>query len=254
MVLTCPCVQGRVEVLSTYVSRQSATPRKPSVYLLASHPLVLSEFNRLLSDGPFRVQPQKVQPTTANLESIVISRADVYVMDYNGGAVSAPMLLSAIMRQYPDARVLLVGDRFDDQTAFPLLGMGAKGLLEHAVLASQIESALKAVASGSYWVPRSVLSRFVDHVLKAHPGLPSPSATALSRREKEVAEALLENLSNKEIANRLNISERTVKFHVSNLLEKFGVGRRADLIVMRYQQASKVMPPIAPSNVGTPVN
>jgi DNA-binding NarL/FixJ family response regulator len=48
---------------------------------------------------------------------------------------------------------------------------------------------------------------------------------------------LLQNLSNKEIANKLNISERTVKFHVSNLLEKHGVRRRADLIVMRFQEA-----------------
>ena len=48
-------------------------------------------------------------------------------------------------------------------------------------------------------------------------------------------DALLQNLANKEIGDRLNISERTVKFHVSNLLQKFGVHRRADLILMCYQ-------------------
>jgi DNA-binding NarL/FixJ family response regulator len=46
----------------------------------------------------------------------------------------------------------------------------------------------------------------------------------------------LENLANKEIASRFNISERTVKFHVSNLLSKFGVRRRADLILLCYQR------------------
>jgi DNA-binding CsgD family transcriptional regulator len=57
----------------------------------------------------------------------------------------------------------------------------------------------------------------------------------VSGREKEVLARLLENKSNKEIANVLNISERTVKFHVSNLLSKYGVQRRADLIVLCYQ-------------------
>jgi DNA-binding CsgD family transcriptional regulator len=46
------------------------------------------------------------------------------------------------------------------------------------------------------------------------------------------------NLANKEIGNKLNISERTVKFHVSNLLNKFGVRRRADLILLCYQKRS----------------
>jgi DNA-binding NarL/FixJ family response regulator len=62
------------------------------------------------------------------------------------------------------------------------------------------------------------------------------TATELSKREQEVLEALLENLANKEIASRFNISERTVKFHVSNLLSKFGVRRRADLILLCYQR------------------
>ena len=49
-------------------------------------------------------------------------------------------------------------------------------------------------------------------------------------------DSLLENLSNKEIASKLNIAERTVKFHVSNLLNKFGVRRRADLILLTFQR------------------
>ena len=63
-----------------------------------------------------------------------------------------------------------------------------------------------------------------------------------SRREQEVLDCLLENLANKEIADRLNISERTVKFHVSNLLSKFGVRRRADLILLSMQGRAVATP------------
>jgi DNA-binding CsgD family transcriptional regulator len=64
---------------------------------------------------------------------------------------------------------------------------------------------------------------------------PAANAPGLSRREQDVLEALLQNMSNKEIATRLNISERTVKFHVSNLLAKFSVQRRSDLILQSLQ-------------------
>ena len=85
-----------------------------------------------------------------------------------------------------------------------------------------------------------MLSGFVDSVLTG-PGTRRVNlevSSELSRREQEVLSGLLENLANKEIAGKLNISERTVKFHVSNLLSKFGVRRRADLILLCFQQRS----------------
>lgn len=214
--------------------------------------MVLSEFHRLLSDAPFRVQPEKLPPTVTDWTTVSVPQAGVYVIDYNGNPAATTGLVSSIVNRYPDARVLLIGDKFDDATAFPLLRIGVKGLLEHTVLASQLQSALQSVGKGGYWVPRDVLSRFVDFVLKAgHPAVPPPLATALSRREREVADSVLENMSNKEIAKKLNISERTVKFHVSNLLQKYRVGRRADLIVLYYQEASRGMTAKPPSGSGT---
>jgi DNA-binding CsgD family transcriptional regulator len=57
----------------------------------------------------------------------------------------------------------------------------------------------------------------------------------MSKREEEVVELLMQNLSNKEIGSKLHMSERTAKFHVSNLLAKYGVQRRADLILLFVQ-------------------
>jgi DNA-binding NarL/FixJ family response regulator len=108
---------------------------------------------------------------------------------------------------------------------------------------------VREVANGGYWVPRTLLSRFVDFILSRSAGTKTISGTVtLSRREQDVIGCLLDNLSNKEIANKLNISERTAKFHVSNLLSKYGVGRRADLILLWYQrQAGSTGPAIANS-------
>jgi DNA-binding CsgD family transcriptional regulator len=59
----------------------------------------------------------------------------------------------------------------------------------------------------------------------------------LTRRQREVLEAVLDNLTNKEISKRLSISESAVKFHVSSLLGRFKARRRSELIVMYYEFA-----------------
>ena len=222
------------------MTRSPASTRNLSVCLLASHPLVLAEFQRVLSHTSVRVQPKQVQPLLS--DEGTIPRAGVYVIDFEGNRVATEALVARIMEQFPDSRLLVVGSDFNDEIAFPLLRVGVKGLLEHGHLTDQLERALQSVANGGYWVPRTLLSRFVDAVLKKgiHGTTMSPR-TGLSRREKEVVQGLLDNLSNKEIASKLYISERTVKFHVSNLLQKFNVRRRADLIVLAFQEWSGSM-------------
>ena len=96
------------------------------------------------------------------------------------------------------------------------------------------------MARGGFWVPRELLSRFVDSLLQTGAARHTLHPAGLSSRENDVLDCLLENLSNKEIGSRLSISERTVKFHVSNLLGKFGVQRRADLILQAYQARTPV--------------
>jgi DNA-binding NarL/FixJ family response regulator len=133
---------------------------------------------------------------------------------------------------------LVVGDELKEAESHALLRQGVKGILSYAEARQQLARALPQVAAGGIWVPRPVLSRFVDSILSSTQGrrLRADSPSELSRREQEVLSGLLENLANKEVADRLHISERTVKFHVSNLLAKFGVRRRADLILLCYQR------------------
>ncbi len=131
---------------------------------------------------------------------------------------------------------MVLADNFADAQAFPLLQGGVKGLLTYEEASEQLPRAIEALGAGSYWVPRTLLSRFVESILrKAHPRLSGALTNDVTRREQQVLGALLENLSNKEIASRFNIAERTVKFHVSNILSKFGVQRRADLILLAAQ-------------------
>ena len=145
-----------------------------------------------------------------------------------------------VLGGHPSGRVIVAADSFDQAGAFALLRLGSKGLITFADANGQLGRAVQEVASGGFWVPRSLLSRFVDETISSVRRPRGPVGPArLSRREREVLDALLENLSNKEIASKLNMSERTAKFHVSNLLAKYGVRRRADLILLTYTQLSR---------------
>jgi DNA-binding NarL/FixJ family response regulator len=211
------------------------------VCVLSPHPLVLSEFSRVLTGPGFQLITRQLESMLGpDLRRLVVPRALVYVVDAHASQPATAALLANILEHQKNARLLVVAEKFTANESHDLLRLGAKGLLTYAEAREQLPRALPLVASGGFWVPRSLLSEFVDSILTNAHGrrLKVETATQLSKREQEVLDALLENLANKEIASKFNISERTVKFHVSNLLSKFGVRRRADLILLCYQRRS----------------
>jgi DNA-binding NarL/FixJ family response regulator len=213
------------------------------VCLLSPHPMVLDEFHRLLEDSGFQITSKQLDSMLApDLRNLDVPKAAVYVVDAHAARQATGALLGNILDRFSSARLLVVGDNLKDADSFSLLRQGAKGIMSYAEAREQLPLALPQVAAGGIWVARPVLSRFVDSILSGTQGrrLRVDSPNELSRREQEVLASLLENLANKEVADRLHISERTVKFHVSNLLAKFGVRRRADLILLCYQRRGGV--------------
>ncbi len=180
----------------------------------------------------FRPLTYKFEETAQADRTRRIPRAAVYVVDSPSEGRDAEIPLSEILAQYPGGRVLVLAEDLADANLFRFLRLGAKGVLRYSDVRSQLTQALRTLAGGGFWVPRTSLSRFIEKTFRANRKL-HPAAASLSRREREVLELLLENLSNKEIASRLHISSRTAKFHVSNLLAKYGVGSRVDLLLMR---------------------
>jgi DNA-binding NarL/FixJ family response regulator len=219
---------------------RNSRPHRLKVCLLSPHPLVRSEFERVLPENAFQISFRQLNSSApSEIKQLPIPKSPVYVID---GQASTPVihaLIEGILESNAKARVLVLASKHNDDSTFEFLRLGVKGLLAYGQATKQWQDALPLVAAGGYWVPRSVLSRFVESIIGTRKSNMSRNKTpgTLSRREREVLESLLRNLSNKEIASQLNISERTVKFHVSNLLAKHGVRRRADLIVMRFQEA-----------------
>lgn len=216
----------------------SSRKKRVTVCVIAAHPMVLAQLQRILNAAPLFVDNQRLAVVGA--ESVQLPKATVYVLDAASCPEGPVARVAQLLQEEPGANVLVLGERFDEAVSFELLNLGVKGLVTHESMAQQLPRALETICSGGLWVWRKMLSKFVDSLVGAsrtqQDTVHAPDVR-MSQRERQIANALLKNLTNKEIANELNISERTVKFHVSNLLSKFKVQRRSDLLVLWYGQA-----------------
>ncbi len=139
---------------------------------------------------------------------------------------------------HPACAVLAIVTSLRDALVFPLLRLGVKGLIVCSDIPRDLARAASMLRAGGYWISRMVLSRFVDAVLpdlKTRPPLAvSPEVTS---EEREVLHLALDNLSVKEIAKRLSLSEQMVNLHISRIFRKFRVGRTTDLILLWLHQS-----------------
>jgi DNA-binding NarL/FixJ family response regulator len=197
------------------------------------------QFARLLKHSDFDVVLcQELLLPDAGVEAFDAREPCLAVIDASD--VMATLEFVRLLRlEQRTVHLLVLLPKLEDAIASPLLRLGVKGLLTYEQAPHELTRAARQVGAGMYWVPRELLTRFVESILPEVRGCKALDCeTGISRRERDVLDLLLVNLSNKEIAAKLFISERTVKFHVSNLLAKFGVQRRADLIVLWMQRTS----------------
>jgi DNA-binding NarL/FixJ family response regulator len=208
---------------------KTAKPFELSVCIFSQHSDVLRELQQILTKSPFAVFARPLMATSPRVfPKLDLPAAKVYLVDARADSSITRFILASIRNSHPGAGVIVVGKQLTDFNNLSFLRMGARGLLTYEEAHKQLIRAIPLVASGGFWVPRSVLSDVVDSMLAGR-------KYSLTPLEQKVFRSLLENLSDKEIAGKLAIAQRTVKFHVSNLLNKFGARDRSDLLRMAFQ-------------------
>ena len=134
-------------------------------------------------------------------------------------------LLSLVSELRENARTLVIGDVTSPLYLRHLFLAGIHGFIDYADVKSQFRPALAAIRDGRLWMPVQTAEGFSPWLEdKARMGFASPGV--LTPQEGIILSLLSRNLSNKEIGNRLRISERTVKFHLTNMFDKLGVRSR----------------------------
>jgi len=168
----------------------------------------------------------------AAAEAAAAGLPDVVLMDLlmpSGDGVEAIRRLATAA---PRTRVLVLTSFGDEERVFAAMQAGAAGYLLKDVDPDRLAAAIRDVHEGRPALHPEVAAQLMRRV--ADPG--GPAGDRLTLREREVLELLVEGSANKQIARRLRITEKTVKTHVSSILQKLGVPDRTAAAVLAIRQ------------------
>lgn len=152
----------------------------------------------------------------------------VVVMDVRmpgGGGVEA---CRAIRAEHPEIQVIMLTSYSDDEALFNSIMAGAAGFVLKQIRGRDLVEAIRTVASGQSLLDPGVTERVLDRLRKAKFDDKDPKLARLSPQEERILDLIGEGLTNREIAERIHLSDKTVKNYVSTILQKLEVARRAE--------------------------
>ncbi|UCH94277.1 MAG: response regulator [Candidatus Aminicenantes bacterium] len=144
---------------------------------------------------------------------------------------------NALYQLIPGVKPILFNESFSEEEKINLIKFGVKGFCSIDMDSETLRKALTLIKKGEMWASRRLISLAVPNgpdYLKNYLSRNVESFT-LSYREKDILKAMVLGLKNKEIADKLFISENTVKTHISNIFKKFGVNNRAQAILFSLE-------------------
>lgn len=165
------------------------------------------------------------------LTLVETQQPDIILMDVgllDGSGIDA---IPKILNKKKDTKIIILTVHDSEESAFTALRLGAKGFLIKDIAAPALLTALRGLQKGELAVSRNILSRYVEELLplqNIRNGNKNSVEPTLTIREIDVLAELGTEASNSEIADRLSISENTVKVHVHNILHKLELPGRQE--------------------------
>lgn len=213
------------------------------VLLVDDQPLLRMGFRLVLDDEDDLTVVGEAGDGAEALRQVAALQPDVVLMDVRMPGTNGIEATQRIVASGSPSRVLILTTFDLDEYAFAALRAGASGFLLKDARPAELTDAIRAVATGdavvSPRVTRRMLELFAEELPSAAADAAPPRDDArlaeLTHREREVLLAVAEGLSNAEVAQRLFLSEATVKTHVGRILAKLGVRDRVQAVVFAYE-------------------
>lgn len=213
------------------------------VLLADDHEPTLVGMRSALEEAGMKVVAEVTNGPDAVLAAIG-TKPDVALLDVHmsgGGGIEAA---AEIAREVPDTAVVMVSGVVTDEDFFAALLAGARGFLLKDTDPDRLPLALEGVLAGEAALPRTLVARLIDEFRARQTErlpLSGPTGARPSEREWEVLKLLADGLPTRAIAERLGISEVTVRRHVSAVVEKLGVPDRAAAVEL-FRSSSRPRP------------
>lgn len=198
------------------------------ILIVDDHPVVREGIASMLKKQPdFKI----VGEACNGLEAVEKARElfpDVVLMDLRMPELDGVEAIKRIKEEKPEVKFIILTTYSDDEYIFKGIAAGARAYLLKDAPRDELFKAIRAVSRGESLIQPIVASRVLDKL--AELSRKTPSAETLSEREVEVLRLMASGESNKDIADKLSITQSTVKTHITSIFQKLNVTTRTEAV------------------------
>jgi len=173
------------------------------------------------------------------VEMVADKRPDLVLMDLKMPIMNGVEATRQIVTKHPEVKVLVLTTYADDEWVFDAIQAGASGYLLKDTPREELIKAVRGTVAGKTYVDPSVAGRVLEQVSSRQTQPATLLTSKLTQREVEVLRLIAKGSSNADIADRLSLSDGTVRNHVSAILSKLGVSDRTQAAVIAIQHGLK---------------
>ena len=204
----------------------TSAPKPIRIALVDDHPILRQGIAALISDQPDLQLVGQASNGLEAMEQFRLHRPDVMLMDLQMPGMNGIDAMSAIRGEFPDARFVVLTTYTGDVQIVRALKAGARAYLLKSLLHRELLETIRSVHAGNKRIPPEIAAELADHA----------ADDQLTPREIEVLRLVAAGNANKIVADRLSITEETVKAHVKNILSKLDANDRTHAVTIALKR------------------
>jgi two-component system, NarL family, nitrate/nitrite response regulator NarL len=202
------------------------------------HPIVLDGLENL-----FRLEPDfRVVARCVNGDECLVAvrrhNPDVLVLDLRMPRKDGLTVLRELHKEKHPVKVVLLAAALEEEEVLEALRLGVRGMVLKELAPQMVVQCVRKVHAGEQWLEKQAFGRALETLLRREAG-EREAGSVLTPRELEMVGMVARGLRNKEMSERMNISEGTVKIHLHHIYRKLKVENRVDLIL--YAQSKRLV-------------
>jgi DNA-binding NarL/FixJ family response regulator len=206
--------------------RMTNLPNPIRILIVDDHPLLREGVGSLVEKQADMLIVAEASNGKEALQLFQQHLPDITLMDLRLPGMDGIDAMTAILAEFPDAKIIVLTSFSGDVHILRALKAGARGYLLKDLLRKELLEAIRTVHAGRKRIPPEIASHIAEHA----------SDTTLTRREIEVLQLIATGNPNKLVADKLSVTEDTIKMHVKSILSKLGANDRTHAVTIAFKR------------------